>query len=104
VGGVGSRVVFWAWPALEAACARVCVCALVLVPGVGVGARHSWRIVAGMRKLPLATVTLTRCDGASAACSMSFLCLSPGGFTLVKNQSRSPRSTLSAGPPKFNGS
>jgi hypothetical protein len=58
VGGVGSRVVFWTWPALEAACARVCVCAPVLVPGVGAGARHSWCIVARMRKLPLATVTL----------------------------------------------
>ncbi len=39
MGGVGSRVVFWTWPALEAAsgCARVCVCALVLVPWVGAG-------------------------------------------------------------------
>ena len=44
MGGVGSRVVFWTWPALEAACARVCMCALVLVPGVGAGARHSWCI------------------------------------------------------------
>ena len=37
MGGVGSRVVFWTWPALEAqaACARVCVRALVLVPGGG---------------------------------------------------------------------
>ena len=58
MGGVGSRVEFWTWPALEAACARVCMCALVLVPGVGAGARHSWCIVARMRKLPLATVTL----------------------------------------------
>ena len=57
MGGVGSRVVFWTWPALEAACARVCMCALVLVPGVGAGARHSWCIVVRMRKLPLATVT-----------------------------------------------
>ena len=37
---------------------RLCAAALVLVPGVGVGARHSWCIVARMRKLPLATVTL----------------------------------------------
>jgi hypothetical protein len=34
------------------------MCALVLVPGVGAGAHHSWCIVARMRKLPLATVTL----------------------------------------------
>jgi hypothetical protein len=26
VGGVGNRVVFWTWPALEAACARVYMC------------------------------------------------------------------------------
>ncbi len=41
MGGVGSRVVFchcdWTWLALEAACARVCVCALVLVPAGGWG-------------------------------------------------------------------
>ncbi len=47
MGGVGSRVVFWTWPALEAACARVCVCALVLVPGVGAGARHSCQVHRG---------------------------------------------------------
>jgi hypothetical protein len=73
VGGVGSRVVFWTWPALEAACARVRPCALVLVPGVGAGARHSWCIVARimMRKLPLATVKLVcwsqRCFALLAA-------------------------------------
>ncbi len=64
VGGVqvGSRglVSFWTWPALVAACARGRLRALVLVPGFGAGARHSWCIVARMRKLPsrLATVTL----------------------------------------------
>jgi hypothetical protein len=38
-------------------CARGLLCALVLVPGVGVGpagARHSWCLVARLRKLPLA--------------------------------------------------
>ena len=69
VGGVGSRVTavsLWTWPALVAACARDRLCALVLVLGVGPGAvcgpwaRHSWCIVARMRKLPLATVTSAR--------------------------------------------
>ncbi len=51
------------WPLVaaspvECACGRHGLCALVLVPGVGAGARHSWCIVASMRKLPLATVTL----------------------------------------------
>jgi hypothetical protein len=51
VGGVGSRVSFWTWPAIAAACARGRLCAAVLVPGVqvGAGARHSWCIVARMR-------------------------------------------------------
>ena len=38
-------------------CAHGRLCALVLVPGVGVGpagARHSWSLAAGLRKLPLA--------------------------------------------------
>ena len=78
MGGVGSRVSLWTWPALVAACARGRLCVLVLVPGVGgqlgagpAGARHSWCIVARMRKLPLATVTLVcwsqRCFALLAA-------------------------------------
>ena len=75
MGGVGSRVSLWAWPALVAACARDRLCALVLVLGVGAvcgpWARHSWCIVARMRKLPLATVTLVcwsqRCFALLAA-------------------------------------
>ena len=35
VGGVGSRISLWTWPALVAACARGRPCALVLVPEVG---------------------------------------------------------------------
>ena len=58
MGGVGSRVVFRTWPALEAACARVCMCALVLVPGVGAGARHSWCIVARMAFVVLLALLL----------------------------------------------
>ncbi len=38
MGGVGSRVLFWTWPALEAACARVCVCAFVAVVLLAVAA------------------------------------------------------------------
>ena len=52
VGGVGSLVSFWTWPALEAACARGCPCALVLVPGVRAGARHSRRVVVHRGQVP----------------------------------------------------
>jgi hypothetical protein len=85
-GGVGSRVGFWTWPALEAACARVLrPCALVLVPGVGVGARHSWCqcIVARMRKLPLATNAPT----------MTLVCWSQRCFALLAAQPDLPSST-----------
>ena len=91
MGGVGSRVSLWTWPALVAACARGRLCVLVLVPGVGAGpagARHSWCIVARMRKLPLATVTLVcwsqRCFALLAAQPVGLALLNLGLVELLE--------------------
>ncbi len=52
VGGVGSRVSFWTWPALASGRPGLCAlsdvdrCALVLLPGVRAGPRHSHNSIA----------------------------------------------------------
>jgi hypothetical protein len=50
----GNEIIFLSWTLTQCESIK----AVKVLLGVGAGARHSWCIVARMRKLPLATVTL----------------------------------------------